>query len=571
MAISTSPKDTILSRRQIEGLIADGKNIVIYEDKVLRLNAWIKYHPGGDKSIQHVVGKDATDEINAYHSAETRSTMERYQIGRIEGKWVNFRPPIQGGQFRPYVEGDDNEDSGCASADDDANTSSTQSNPPSPLFDPVLKSNSVPKRRQKSKRAESPTSDISLSSVEDTPDSKKPSLLDLRTKEEIDHDLAIFPSLAPEVQDNIIQKYRELDQRLKDAGLFDCRYWCYGIEGIRYSFFFIMFLFLLHKGWYGCSGAFLGIFWHQLVFAAHDTGHISVTHNFQIDTVIGIIIADFFGGLSLGWWKRNHNVHHIVTNYPEHDPDIQHLPFFAVDHRFLSSLRSTFYDKTLLYDSFAKTFIKYENYLYYPILTFGRFNLYRLSWEYLFLGLGPRKGIAAWHRWLEVAGQVFFWIWFGYFTLYLNVPTGWDQFKFVMISHMITAPLHVQITLSHFAMSTADLGPTESFPQHQLRTCMDVDCPWWLDFFHGGLQFQAIHHLYPRMPRHNLRQAQKYLLEFCHEVNLPYAIYGFYDGNKEVIGRLAEIARQASILAECQKQVSAEQVRKTKIKNGLKV
>jgi len=125
---------------------------------------------------------------------------------------------------------------------------------------------------------------------------------------------------------------------------------------------------------------------------------------------------------------------------------------------------------------------------------------------------------------------------------------------------MVTMPLHVQITLSHFAMSTADLGEHESFPQKMLRTTMDVDCPEWLDFFHGGLQFQAIHHLYPRMPRHNLRRAQKLVQKFCEETEIPYALYGFIDGNKEVIGRLSDVARQARILAECQKHAAKESV-----------
>lgn len=209
----------------------------------------------------------------------------------------------------------------------------------------------------------------------------------------------------------------------------------------------------------------------------------------------------------------------------------------------------------MTYDLFASFAIRYQNYLYYPILTLGRFNLYRLSWEYLLLGLGPRKGPAWWHRWLEIAGQVFFWTWFGYGIVYKTIPTASDRWLFVMVSHMITGILHVQITLSHFAMSTADLGIHESFPQKMLRTTMDVDCPEWLDFFHGGLQFQAVHHLYPRIPRHNLRRTQKLVQEFCKDVNIPYALYGFVDGNKEVVGRLGEIGRQAAMLANCKESI----------------
>ena len=65
-SLAATRKDTRLSRRYIEGLIADGKHVIIFDNRVLKVDAWIPYHPGGDKSIRHMVGKDATDEINAY-------------------------------------------------------------------------------------------------------------------------------------------------------------------------------------------------------------------------------------------------------------------------------------------------------------------------------------------------------------------------------------------------------------------------------------------------------------------------------------------------------------------------
>lgn len=63
-----SRKDTLLSRRYIEGLIAEGKHVIIYENSVLKVDAFLKFHPGGEKPIKHMVGRDATDEINAYGS-----------------------------------------------------------------------------------------------------------------------------------------------------------------------------------------------------------------------------------------------------------------------------------------------------------------------------------------------------------------------------------------------------------------------------------------------------------------------------------------------------------------------
>jgi delta8-fatty-acid desaturase len=290
---------------------------------------------------------------------------------------------------------------------------------------------------------------------------------------------------------------------------------------------------------------------------------MGITHNWHIDTLIGMFIANFIGGLSLGWWKHNHNIHHVVTNAPEHDPDIEHLPFLAVSHRFFTSLRSTYYDRVMEYTTVAQFMMHYQPYLYYVLLAFGRFNLYVLSGNPLLFGSFPPK--LRWHRYFETLGELVFWYWFGYQILYLSITTWSSRLSFLLVSHMVTMPLHVQFSVSHFAMSTADLGPTESFPQKMLRTMMDVDCPPWLDFLHGGLQFQAIHHLFPRLPRYNLRRAQVLVREFCRETGIPYALYGFVESNGKVIGRLGEVSRQAAIFAECQEVI----VRDTSVSGNL--
>lgn len=62
----TETTNPVLSRRRVEGLIADGKTIIIVDGLVLKLDNWLKYHPGGDKAIFHMLGRDATAEVNAY-------------------------------------------------------------------------------------------------------------------------------------------------------------------------------------------------------------------------------------------------------------------------------------------------------------------------------------------------------------------------------------------------------------------------------------------------------------------------------------------------------------------------
>lgn len=53
----------VISRREIEAHIAEGRTIFILGEYVIKADAWLKYHPGGDKAIMHMVGRDATDEV----------------------------------------------------------------------------------------------------------------------------------------------------------------------------------------------------------------------------------------------------------------------------------------------------------------------------------------------------------------------------------------------------------------------------------------------------------------------------------------------------------------------------
>lgn len=57
-------RDRLISAREIEGMVADGHLIVIFQGLALKLDDWINKHPGGHLAIHHMVGRDATDEIN---------------------------------------------------------------------------------------------------------------------------------------------------------------------------------------------------------------------------------------------------------------------------------------------------------------------------------------------------------------------------------------------------------------------------------------------------------------------------------------------------------------------------
>ncbi|KID92987.1 fatty acid desaturase [Metarhizium guizhouense ARSEF 977] len=576
-------RDQILSPEAVDAMIADGGTIVIFEEYVLRLNSWLDRHPGGRLAILHMVGRDATDEITAYHTDRTLRTMKAYRIGRKPmGPWTNRTPPIRGGVFQTGTQSENVPDiSDIQLLDQDKDfldegygsgvsrvASRDQSHRSSPSPGPEYATGSQATLERAVPRAKA-------SHVQDgVVKGKKPvngnkvaeAQVALNPEEWTEwaiqqgkvNDSRDFPSLDSDVQGAIAAKYRLLHRRIQDEGLYSCPYIEYGKEMARYTTLFGLFLYTLCHGWYMTSAVFLGLFWHQIMFTAHDAGHRAITTVFAVDTLIGLFIADFCCGLSMGWWKSSHNVHHLITNMPEHDPDIQNLPLFATCPSFFKSLRSSYYDFTFVWDAAAEFLIPYQKYTYYPVMGIARFNLYLLSWLHVLSSksssLGSSK--AWWIRPTEIAFMACYWFLFGYLLLWRTLPTWTIRVAFVLISHMVTMPLHVQITLSHWGMSTSDLGEDESFPQRQLRTTLDVDCPAWLDFIHGGLQFQAIHHLFPRAPRHNLRKVQAMVREFCADTEIPYSILGFVDGNRKVIGRLEEVSEQVKMLVNCQKYMA---------------
>jgi sphingolipid 8-(E)-desaturase len=219
------------------------------------------------------------------------------------------------------------------------------------------------------------------------------------------------------------------------------------------------------------------------------------------------------------------------------------------------------------FDWASRLFVSFQHKLFYIVMAFGRFNLYANSYSFLarkaFDTKRARGGNWAWT--LEIAGIVFFWYWFG--SVLIGCGSWSRALTYLIVSHVVTSPLHVQvrasppflptfcempsipqIVLSHFSMSTADLGPTESFPHRQLRTTTDVICHPHLSFLHGGLHLQVTHHLFPRLPRHNLREASKLVKQFAAEQGLVYAEFGFREGNRDVLGVLKGVAEQARLV-----------------------
>ncbi|KAI8067198.1 delta-6-fatty acid desaturase [Gongronella butleri] len=488
----------IISADDFDKRVKQGERLFIFDNKVYKVDSFIARHPGGDRAILHGIGNDMTDEIRSMHAPFVyERMMPKFCIGDYAGN-ETIAMTTRG----PLANYDEIE---VAQASWAGGMSVA-------AFDRALDElNAV---HQVALRQD----------LQDRRDGKVADLATIRVH------------------------YQALEADLKARGLFECNYYRYAKEACRYVLLIYTSLWFALRGTttlhFFFSAVCMAGFWHQLVFTAHDAGHNGITGNVNIDHKVGVMIANFIGGLSLGWWKDNHNVHHIKTNDCENDPDIQHLPFFAISTKFFGNLFSTYYNKTLEFDAAARFFVKRQHYLYYIALAFGRFNLHRLSFMYLLTSKHVRTPRLEW------TGIAVFFVWYG--SLLAHLPSWPIRIMYLLVSYALTSPLHVQITLSHFGMST-DMIENEPFPSQMLRTTMDVDCPTWLDWFHGGLQFQAVHHLFPRVPRHNLRAAVPLVKQFCRDTGLRYTTYDFTTGNGVVLGSMKAVADQVALMNDVAK------------------
>uniref|UniRef100_A0A7S4AQ59 Cytochrome b5 heme-binding domain-containing protein n=1 Tax=Pseudo-nitzschia australis TaxID=44445 RepID=A0A7S4AQ59_9STRA len=352
--------------------------------------------------------------------------------------------------------------------------------------------------------------------------------------------------------------FRVLTKNMEEAGLFETDYTFYYKKLAIYACLFLVILggVLLSKNVmvHAFSGILLGIWWQQLAFIGHDLCHNSVTHNRIHDSCIGLFLGNFCTGIGIGWWKRSHNVHHIVTNSCTHDADIQHLPIFAIDPILVTTkLFSTFANMYMPLSDITHVLVKYQQWLYYPVMAFARFNLYVQSLNHaLRLSYYRTAGDVIWRQNLQIASLAGFWTWL--LALTFSLPTWESRVLFFFPAHMVTGMLHVQITVSHWPMETYT-GVTydnssNGFLRTQLSTTMDIDCPTFMDWFHGGLQFQVVHHLWPGLPRHNLRQVRGILESFCKKHELVYHHAGFFKANCMVLDTLKQTAKSTKDFSE---------------------
>lgn len=294
----------------------------------------------------------------------------------------------------------------------------------------------------------------------------------------------------------------------------------------------------------------------RIYFVGHDAGHGQLAATRRGNRLLGTLIGDLGVGLGHGWWTAKHNRHHANPNDVERDPDVG-PGVLAWTPEQASARRGRF----------ARALARHQGRLFFPLLLLEGVNLKVSSIRWVAGELagrggrcgggrtggprgqegpggpggglpghgrrragarngggradGGRRRAAAAEAVLLTAHLT------GYLGLLFAVMSPGRAVAFALVHHAVLG-VHLGCAFAPNHKGMAMPGPDERWDhlRKQVLTSRNVRGGPVVDWFLGGLNHQIEHHLFPGMPRVNLRRARPLVRAHCARLGLPYTEEG---------------------------------------------
>ncbi|GAA2108742.1 fatty acid desaturase family protein [Actinomadura alba] len=244
-------------------------------------------------------------------------------------------------------------------------------------------------------------------------------------------------------------------------------------------------------------------------FLGHDAGHHQIARTARSSRLLGFLLGNLMLGMSHGWWVDKHDRHHANPNHADKDPDVAAgalvwTPEQAGERRGLLRWMSRNQDR-----------------LFFPMLLLEGLSLQVTS--VMELRSRPPRVRAAEGALLAVHAV-------GYLTLAFTLMSPLHAVVFIAV-HQGLFGLHLGCAFAPNHKGMPMPGPDEQWDhlRKQVLTSRNVRGGPVVDWLLGGLNYQIEHHLFPSMPRPNLRRVRPLVRDHCELVGLPYTEAGLLD------------------------------------------
>ena len=331
--------------------------------------------------------------------------------------------------------------------------------------------------------------------------------------------------------------YTDLAATVRASGLMDRRY---GYYWSRLAACAAGFALLVAAGarlgdswWQLAVAAALGVLMTQVGFLGHDAAHRQIFVSASWNDWTARILSGLFAGLSYGWWRSKHNRHHAAPNQEGRDPDIASgVLSFTRDIAVRRSAGPWGW------------FQRRQGWLFFPLLTLEGLNLHWAGLQ----RLATDEDVP--HRRTELAMILVRLSAYVVALLCVLSPVKAGVFLVVQLA-VFGVGLGGSFAPNHKGMPIVPRGTRIDFLQRQVLMSRNVRGGIVVDAVMGGLNYQIEHHLFPSMPRPNLRRVQPLVRQHCATHDVPYTEVGLWASYGIVVDYLNNVGLRARGPFDC--------------------
>ncbi|GAA4735682.1 fatty acid desaturase family protein [Actinomycetospora chibensis] len=317
-------------------------------------------------------------------------------------------------------------------------------------------------------------------------------------------------------------EFAELTRTLRGAGLLDRRLGFYAVVIAATAAVFVAAVIafvLIGDSWWAVALApvFAVVFTH-CGFIGHDAGHRQIFTSTRANDALGYLAGNLAIGLGYSNWVLKHNAHHANPNHDERDPDVQ-IPVIAFSP-----------DQAVGRRGPAGFITRHQAALFFPLLLLEAWSMHVTS-------------VAAVVRRTVDAPRLEAVLLLAHATLYLGtvfwVLSPGPAVVFVVVQQgLFGLYLGASFAPNHKGMPMVSAADQLDPIRKQVLTSRNIRGSTLVDHGLGALNYQIEHHLFPRMPRPNLRRAQPLVAAFCARQDIAYTQTGFLDSYAQTLRHL---------------------------------
>jgi fatty acid desaturase len=316
-------------------------------------------------------------------------------------------------------------------------------------------------------------------------------------------------------------QYGELKRMVKAAGLLESQPWYYTLKVSTTLLMLAIggaIAWFVSNPWILLADAvFFGFVSTQLGLLAHDVAHHQAFRGRFMHRIANLIFGNVLLGVSHTWWTTKHNQHHATPNHLDEDPDVNFPMLVFAAEQIASKAR------------WLRPLISVQAFAFVGLLPFQSLNIRYHSVKHLFRPTAQRP-------WLQAAAMA---IHFGlYAVLLYHLGLGMGIAFFCVHQAFFGLYNGSVFASNHKGMPMVKEGERWGFLHEQVLTSRNVAGHPVVDFWAGGLNYQIEHHLFPTMPRNQLRKAQVLVRQICADHGIEYYETGFFRSYREILSAL---------------------------------